>query len=322
MADSASQPPDDANEPSRTPGRVVSLRAHARRRRGPLPWSDGSIVLGSLLIVMLLAPVWVDPTALRELTGDAATPPPSIPVATPRTPVGQPVLPIPPIGEAPPTVIVRDTFSRPDQPGWGTAELGGPYAEDDRDPALAVIAGAGSMLLPSAGTQVSSYLTGIAARDLEVAFSFTVDALPIDGAIYVYAVARRTSTGIGYRPKVFVTPDGALFAHVGVLRNGVEQSLGRPAFVSGTLVTPGAVIHVRTSAQGGDPTILRVRAWADGDEEPVYWNFGAADWTGSLQGIGSVGLAAYLGVRHPGGSVRVGFDNLIVTTTDLQRTGN
>jgi hypothetical protein len=87
--------------------------------------------------------------------------------------------------------------------------------------------------------------------------------------------------------------------------------------VPGLIVKPDQVIRVRAAATGSDPTILRVRAWSDGQQEPAYWNFGAIDWTGSLQGLGSVGVASYLGVRHPGGRVDVNFSDLTATTTDL-----
>jgi hypothetical protein len=315
----ASGDQSDNPTPEPTPGRVATLRAHGTRARRALPWSDSSIFLASIVMVMILAPIWVDPSALRDLTG-----PPAAPTLTlPPTPVASPdVVPaVPPIGEAPATIVIRDTFERSVETGWGSADLGGSYTAEQESPDQAVSDGAGSLLLGTSGTGHDVFLGDVSVRDIDFTFSFSIDALPVDGAVYVYSALRRTDTGSAYRPKVFVTSTGALFAHSGVMLRDGEHSLGRSALVPGVIVRPGAWYNVRAVAAGSDPTVIRVRAWAAGDEEPEYWNFGVIDWTGSLQGLGSVGLAAYLGVRHPGGAITVSYDELVGTTTDLPTVG-
>lgn len=318
MGDHRSRSSDDVEVPPPAPGRLATLRAGARRRTRSLPWSDGSIFIVSIVMVMVLAPVWMDATALREFTGAGATASPGVAPSSPRTGnSGVPQLSIPPIGQTLATIVVRDTFARFEEGGWGTADLGGSYTALDQVEDLAVRGGTGSFVLATAGAERALFLSDVSIRDADVAFSVALDTLPADGAMHVYAAVRRTPTGVAYRPKIFVTPTGALYAHAGVLLIDGERSLGRSALIPGLTVTGGTVIHFRTTVSGSDPTIIRVRAWASGEEEPEYWNFGAIDWTGSLQGVGSIGLAAYLGVRHPGGPVRVAFDDLTVTTTDL-----
>jgi hypothetical protein len=173
------------------------------------------------------------------------------------------------------------------------------------------------MGLTGAGSEREAYLPDILVRDVDMTFSVSVNELPADGAVFIYAVMRRAGDSFAYRPKIFITAGGAVFAHAGVMRHDREHSLGRPAVVPGLIIKPDQMMHVRAAATGSDPTILRVRVWSDDQDEPTYWNFGAIDWTGSLQGFGSVGLAAYLGVRHPGGRVDVNFLDLTATTTDL-----
>jgi hypothetical protein len=263
---------------------------------------------------MLLAPVWIEPATLGELFGPSAMPQPTLQ----PTPVTRPDIVVqPPIGHAPETIVARDVFSRSDPDGWGDADLGGTYLTDDGATNLSVADEAGRILLRDPGTTSDVYLSDPLVRDVEISFSFAIDSLPSDGAVFIYAVVRRTEAGTAYRPKIFVSPTGAVFTHTGVMRTDGERSIGRPAVVPGLTLTPGMWVNVRVVATGSDPTVLRVRAWADGEEEPDYWNFGAIDWTGSLQGIGSLGVAAYLGARHPGGPVQVLIDNLTATTTDL-----
>ncbi len=314
MGHASGEQPDEIDPPAQTPGRIQKVQARARRGRQALPWSDGTILVVSVAIVMLLAPIWIDPTALHDLTGPAASP-----LVTPAPTFVSPpdVVPaIPPLGQAPATIVLRDTFERA-QSGWGAADLGGAYSSDDPTADMSVGDGAGSLLLRSPGMGHDVYLGDVGVRDIDFEFSFSIDALPTDGAVYVYAAVRRSPSGVAYRPKVFVTPSGALYAHAGVMLQDGEHSLGRSALVPGVSVTPGVWYNVRSVATGSDPTVIRVRAWQAGQDEPEYWNFGVIDWTGSLQGIGSVGLAAYLGLRHPGGAIQVSYDELIGTTTDI-----
>jgi hypothetical protein len=271
--------------------------------------------LASIVFVVLLAPIWLDPTALLELTGPGPTPIPT-PAATPQGPP-EVVPAAPPAGQAPALIVVHDAFRRVSGEGWGISDLGGPYTPLDQGTDVSVGSGVGRMMLPTAGVERAAYLDERSFHDVDLRFAFSLDALPSDGAVYVYGVLRRTTIGAAYRPKIFVTPEGALYAHAGVMRQDGELSLGRSALVPGVTIRPGTWINVRATATGSDPTVLRVRAWSTSDDEPDYWNFGAIDWTGSLQGAGGVGVASYLGVRHLGESLGVQFDELIVTTTDL-----
>ena len=318
MGRASGEQSDDNEPPPQSPGRIQTVQARAKRGRQALPWSDGSIFVASIAIVLLLAPIWIDPTALRDLTGPVASPAATLEPTHATSPDVVPA--IPPIGQSPATIVIRDTFERSGT-GWGSADLGGQYSSDDPSANMSVDDGAGSLLLVASGSGHDVVLGDVAVRDIDFTFSFSVDALPADGAVYVYAAVRRTESGAAYRPKVFVASSGELFAHSGLMLSDGEHSLGRPVLVPGVLVKPGNWYNVRSVATGSDPTVIRVRAWAAGQDEPAYWNFGVIDWTGSLQGIGSVGLAAHLGLRHPGGPIRVSYDELIGTTTDLPSVG-
>lgn len=318
MGDSTNHSSENASERVPRSGRVANLRARTRRGARALPWSEGSIFLVSMVMVLVMAPIWVDPFILRELSGDPSGTP-AVPEITaspePGLGPGQPVNPPP--GEARPTVVVRDTFSRTEIDTWGRAELGGAYTVTGLGSEQSVRDGAGVLVLPEAGSETGATLSDTSFRNGELLFSFSFDALPGDGALYLYAVLRGDDDGVAYRPKVFVMPDGSLYAHVGVMRHDGQHSLGRSSLVPGVILEAGDLVHVRSHVSGSDPTVIYIRAWADGQAEPEYWNFGAVDWTGRLQGVGAVGLGAYLGIRHPGGPVSVLVDELTATTTDL-----
>ena len=49
------------------------MRRLLAQRRRSLPWSDRSILLASLLLVLLAIPLWLDPQTLNEVTGQGAS---------------------------------------------------------------------------------------------------------------------------------------------------------------------------------------------------------------------------------------------------------
>ncbi|MEP7377974.1 MAG: hypothetical protein ABI725_00270 [Chloroflexota bacterium] len=281
------------------------------RRVRTLPWSDKSIVLVTLLVVSALAPAWLDPATF----------------AAPRTPAPGPVSPAArtpdthpqgsPIVVGPSVVIASDTFSRAVDDGWGAAEVGGEYSTSVGVERFGVETGNGLVTLPIAGATGSVVLPTVSARDVDIKFGVRVDELPQgEGSLFVYALLRSTVAGLAYRPRIRIDAGGAVFAHVGLLLAGGSQSLGREVLAPDVRVTPGKLIWLRAQATGSDPTLVRVRTWEDGQEEPSYWHFAVIDWTGSLQGSGSVGLSALAGLRTVGSPYEFAFSGLLAATTD------
>jgi hypothetical protein len=294
------------------------------RRARSLPWSDRAIVLASLALVVLLAPVWVDPVTLAELGGVTAPPGPARPS---ETVAGGPALGSfpsdrPSIGEGPATVVARDAFGRDVTDGWGQADLGGRYTLSGGSQELDVESGLGVVLLSDPGTARSAHLADVAISDADLTFTVSFDQLPNGGGLYIYGLLRRIGTGAVYRPKIFVMPDGVVYAHAGVRLSDGERSLGRPVRVADLSAVADRTIRVRTIATGRDPTTIRVKAWLSEEAEPDYWHFAVIDWTGSLQGTGSVGLAAYLGSRVSNPPVSLFFSDILVTTRDAPNTSS
>ncbi len=298
----------------RASGRGSRHRAHVARSVKKLPWSDKTVVLVGLVLVVIFAPAWVDPPTfggLEEPDGPASSLPLLAPVARPLPSFG------PPIAGGPVVVIARDTLDRTVVEGWGRAELGGPYATVGLRPDFAVEPGSGLLRLPAADVRRAAYLPEVSGRDVDFTVSAELDRLPQTGSLFLYALVRRTQTGFAYQPKIIVTQTGAVFAHAGVLRADGEQSMGSPVLVPGLEYEPGRAINLRATATGSDPTSVRVRTWLDGEPEPEHWHFSAVDWTGRLQDTGSVGVAAYLGSRVMNAPAVLRVRDILATTTDL-----
>jgi hypothetical protein len=266
-------------------------------------------VLVTLAIVAVLAPAWLDPTTFAA----RLTPIPASPA--PRTPDTHPDES--PVIVGPSVAIVRDNFARSVEGGWGDADLGGQYSTSLGAEQFGVQSGSGLLTLPAAGAAASVVLPTVSVRDVDMTFAVRVDELPQGtGSLFVYALLRGTSDEQAYRPRIRIDPNGAVYAHVGVILADGSHSLGREVLAPDVKAAPGKLIWVRAQAAGSDPTVVRVRTWEDGQQEPLYWHFTVIDWTGILQGRGSVGVSALVGMRTSGAPFEFAFSRLLTTTTD------
>ena len=252
----------------------------------PAPAGTSRLVTAmAVLLVLVFTPAWVDPTTIVELSG-----------GTQPSPAGQGLpLPDPGTGFVP--------LSVPVPPAAGPAtRLATPSVE--------------TIMLATPGDTQAADVSGSPARDVDVSFSVAIDHLPTGGTLYVYPLVRATGDGDAYRPRLFITQDGALYVHAGLIVGGKEQSLGREVLVANLPDISSHLLRLRAYVAGSDPTSIFVKVWDAGTPEPPQWEFGAVDWTGALQNAGAVGVAAYLGrnVTNPPMTVRI--SDLTVTATD------
>jgi hypothetical protein len=277
------------------------------------------MVLSSLFLVAGLAPLWIDPVTLMEFEGSAAGSSNGAPNSGLDREGGRAPLPVVnPVVQRPGTVVATDGFSRTVVEGWDFAELGGQYSVSGPLDDFAVADDAGTLTLPAGGRARAAYLAGVSVHDVDLSFSVVFDRQPDDAPLHAYGLLRLTASGAAYRPKMIITPRGAVYAHAGVVLGGVERSLGRPVRVLGLIGTAGTVLRLRATATDSDPTTIRVRVWKHGDQEPAHWQFTIIDWTGNLQAAGAVGIAGYMGRRETGGPLVLRVDDLLATTTQVQ----
>ncbi len=215
----------------------------------------------------------------------------------------------------PPTILAADSFERAASGTWEVADPGGLYSYQGNPVDFATTGSEGTLRLPNAGATRSAFLFSTLAQDVTVSFAVSTSKPASGGSMFIYASLRRTTSGLAYRPKVRVAADGSVFAHAGRLGASGETSLGPEVRVPGLSHVAGQRIQVRAEAIGSNPTTVRIRAWADGQPEPVGWHFTALDANAALQGPGAVGLLSHLHAAASNAPVVVHFDDLRVTTT-------
>jgi hypothetical protein len=279
--------------PSRTPrptdgspNNRSSFRSALAARRRSLPWSDRSILLASLVIVLFLSPLWLDPVTIGEVIGE-----PSRSLPAPQAPTFGMARPAtgPTTNPADIAVLARDSFARSVAGGWGSAEVGGAYVASGAGQ-LGVTNGLGvASLSPDQRGQV--LLPAAASRDVVFEYTVDLDHAQRTGETVVYAILRSSGETSAYRLAIHFAPT-VVYAGIDKLVDGAVVSLGSDVAVTGQ--APGNAIppalRLRVEASGSDPTTLRLRAWPAAEPEPNEWHVSVIDWTGQLQGSGAIGI--------------------------------
>jgi hypothetical protein len=267
------EPPDD--QPAGGINRALKIRRRA------LPWSDRTILVVSLLVVLILIPLWLDPQTLTRVAGGNPSPSPS-----PTVP-GTAAPPIPAPTEAPlssAAIVATDTFARSVAPGWGAADVGGNYTVSGSG-TLSVAGGQATVTLaPNSSGQ--ALLESVDARDVIVQHSVASDQIAV-GELNDLTLLRASDTA-AYAVVVRISADDV---QVGLQRNVGEETdqIGRFVSVPVSGVTNGR-LRIHAEASGAEPTSIKVRVWPADQSEPNTWQINLVDWTGVLQHPGAIGL--------------------------------
>jgi hypothetical protein len=191
------------------------------------------------------------------------------------------------------TTYAADGFGRT-MSGWGNADVGGAYLLQGDAANYAVGNGVGTMLFSTANSSRAALLNGVSQLDVDVQFRVSTNKVAAGGNYTVYAATRRIGTN-EYRPRIIFNANGTVSVNASVVNNNVESALGAPVVVPGVIQGANSFIWFRAQVTGASPTTIRVKAWADGQTEPVAWQFTAADSLAAIQVAGSIGLRAYVG---------------------------
>lgn len=289
--------------PSRAAGRLA--------RRRVLPWSERSVLAISLLLVTVSTPLWLDPSALYEL-GWGGQPSTGSPVATTAPAAPRPTTEATPA--RPGRLIASDTFSRRAGDGWGSADVGGRWVLDGQA-GLSVEPGIGLIRL-SAGDAGSVVLPQASAQEASLELSVAIDRLPTgSGELRLYAELRRNQRGAAYRPVVHVRSDGSLLVGASMRLGSQEHDLGATYRAPDVSLSGGDVLRLRAEVAGSDPTTIRLRVWPAGAAEPSFWHVSVIDWSGALQGSGTIGMGWQLDPAA-GDPLTLHIDDMRLTTSD------
>ncbi len=85
--------------------------------------------------------------------------------------------------------------------------------------------------------------------------------------------------------------------------------------LSGVTYTAGQWLWTRTQIEGTNPTTIRVKVWADGQNEPTTWQYTASDSAAAaLQRAGALGLSSRLSASVTNAPITFSFDDFYVTS--------
>ncbi|MEP7377971.1 MAG: PKD domain-containing protein [Chloroflexota bacterium] len=213
---------------------------------------------------------------------------------------------------APGTVLAADSFERTIGDHWGMADVGGPYYLEPTPVAYSVGGGMAAMLLSIKGNAGSALLGDVQTRDLDMNVRVRARKLPVGDNLYIYAETRRNG-GNAYRPKIMITPAGAVQAHVGVMVNGSESSVANAMTIPGLTYAPNTWLRMRAEVSGASPTTIRMKVWADGAAEPASWQYAVTNSNAAVRTAGTVGLRFYTSATNV--PFTVNFDDYLVRST-------
>ncbi|CAN5869098.1 hypothetical protein BH24ACT15_BH24ACT15_35200 [soil metagenome] len=189
---------------------------------------------------------------------------------------------------AAPTVYARDSFERSGSSTWGTSDQGGAYSLTGSVGNYSVDGQANVAL--GAGNTRAGYFASISVRDVDLAFRVKMNKTATGTGQFAYGLLRNSGAGTEYRAKLRFDALGHAYLQATRAIDTKETSLGSEIRVAGLARGAGQYVWLRAQATGSTPTTIRMRAWLDGQAEPLNWPFLATDTTASLQVAGAVGL--------------------------------
>ncbi|ROR67375.1 PKD domain-containing protein [Agrococcus jenensis] len=184
----------------------------------------------------------------------------------------------------PATFAASDDFSRTVSPGWGSADVGGPWTITGTAAPAAVADGVGTLSL-GAGSTRDLRLSGLSLSDVRVSMDLRLDQAPATGSAYLGVITRSTSAG-DYRVRVWLRDNGTVSL---VVQHG--STVLRTYQVPGITRAAGDWFTLEVQVTGTTSTTVDASIWRAGTQQPAAWQVSVTDATGSNLS-GSVGVHA------------------------------
>lgn len=197
-------------------------------------------------------------------------------------------------------VIATDEFGRTDATGWGTADSGQTWTERQGTTSWTVDGSQGVCDMGTSGTR--SITLGVSETNVDVKLQVSWDEAAAGGDLnQCELMARWADTTHFYDARFSQETSGEVFVRL-VLVNGSSSFLSS-AVSAGSVAVLGEPWWVRFQVIG---SVLRAKAWADGDVEPG-WLVEATDST--LTAAGPIGIRNGRGAGSTAAPV-VSYDHL------------
>ncbi|MFE4469864.1 PKD domain-containing protein [Leifsonia sp. NPDC056824] len=200
------------------------------------------------------------------------------------------------------STIAQDTFQRTVSGGWGNAQTGGAWTGSGSATQYSVSNGTGN-IADAAGTTASELLKSVSSSRTDTTVTLTTDIAPTGGGAFISAIGRQVGS-VAYEGRAWLSASGSV--QVQLLQSGTTI---QSAVVGGVTYTPGMQLNLRVQVVGTSPTTIQAKLWPATQAEPANWQVSATDSTAALQGVGSVGLKAYLSGTATVSPVTVKFAN-------------
>jgi hypothetical protein len=243
---------------------VSSARPRSTARRLLLAAGSGALVVGFVAVGTTPASAWGSPATATAMSAgvDASLQP-----------------------------YVLDSFGRTSTGTWGTDAQAGTWSHSGPATVFNVAGGYGTMTMPAAGGNHTSYLPTAPSTDTEVQARVGLASKPTNGTADLYVVGRAVDDRSGYRTKVKVQANGD--AIVSIIR--VDGANAKTIATSATpvKVVPGQDVQVRFQVAGTGTTELRTKVWPVGSAQPADWTLTATDTTAALQAAGGIAFTTY-----------------------------
>ena len=185
-------------------------------------------------------------------------------------------------------VIVSDKFTRNVTSGWGSAKTGGWWTVVGSPWAWSVTPGSGNVTVGANGEE-RAYLSTFTTQDVNLVEKVVMPRCSGSSNCVAYVLGRYTPA---YTPTYY--------------RVGLVQGAGSPDILiraqrsdgtnlsndldTGLSAADGAIVLLRVTFQGVNPTVIRARAWLKGTPEPTSWLLNTTDSDAAEQIAGMVGV--------------------------------
>ena len=227
------------------------------------------------------------------------------------------------VTEPPPTVV--DTFNRTESDGWGTADTGQDWVIYDFAGATptadySVTGGTGRMSMPTTSEIRAIRTTGVDLADVDATFTVATDQRTLTrfglaavfGGLFV-RVDPVSDTFLGclvWFAGDSGLPDGQglrVATSIIAVVDGVQTDIAQGTVVPNLVYAVGEPLRVRVQVEGPE---VRMRVWADGEQEPVVWHSQAH--TDLVTQSGEIACLAQVNASHTDVPVTVHFGDLSV----------
>jgi hypothetical protein len=213
--------------------------------------------------------------------------------------VGTPPPPDP--GPQPGDLLAADTFSRTEEDGWGTSDLGQTWAVGVTGTYL-VGDGTGQVVVGPGQTREARL--AIETADVVIAGTMRYDKLPVGGNTFAYVLARATPA-TAYRGAIRLAPNGRVYVQLKRVIDRAETNVTTEVN-TGMVIAAGDALSVRFRVVGDE---LKLRVW-QGATEPDTWSVTATDT--SVTGAASAGFMGYVGKPVTNGPATLSVDDVVI----------